>query len=134
MRRGDASMNNFIQTTFLTACPNCIAHQNEIYTLSKSVEINPNQAMMGRIPPQAHSTACHFEFRAVISVKMQCKFLLRCLKQVDNTNVRGCVWKCFENLDFWTKMPWKMRQNFFKNSYYANCFITNFIFWCQIWI
>ena len=51
--------------------------------------INPNQAVVGRIPPQAHLTAYHFELRKVMSVKTQCNFLFGCLKQVRIKNFWG---------------------------------------------
>ena len=60
---------------------------------------NPNQAVMGRIPPQAHLTACHFELREVMSVKKQCNFLFWSLKQTGIKNL-GVLYKFFENFGF----------------------------------
>ena len=57
----------------------------------KKTYVNPNQAVMGQIPPQAHLTACHFELREVMSVKKQCNFLFLCLKQTGIKNLGGFI-------------------------------------------
>ena len=59
--------------------------------LAERESFNPNQAVLGRIPPQAHLMACHFKPRSVMSVKIQCNFLFCCLKQVRIKNLGGFI-------------------------------------------
>ena len=70
--------------------------------------------------PAATLNACRVVRDEAGGLKPSCNFHFRCLKQVDDINLGGCLGKFSKNLSYQKKIPTKLRNFFLKNQFFAN--------------
>ena len=96
--------------------------------------VNPKKKLGGRNLPAATLKACRVVRDEAGGIKPSCNFHFRCLKQVDDINLGGCLGKFSKNLSYEKKNPNETEKFFFEKSIFCNFFKTNCIFLCQICI